>query len=82
MRELIINTEVKVVEKIGNIKLKANNIFTRKKQGDDKLIVALVLAALGVGLCIYFRNGIYDIMTDTVSTLKTQINSLLAGTVK
>lgn len=82
MRELIMNTEIKIVERLSNVKHKANNLFTRKKQGDDKLIVALVLAALGVGLCIYFRNGIYDIMTDTVGTLKTQINSLLAGTIK
>jgi len=82
MRELIMNTEIKIVERLSNVKHKANNFFTRKKQGDDKLIVALVLAALGVGLCIYFRNGIYDIMTDTVGTLKTQINSLLAGTIK
>ncbi|UZQ48830.1 hypothetical protein [Clostridium kluyveri] len=82
MRELFINSEIKVVQGLNVVKQKANKFFTKKKQGDDKLIVALVLAALGVGLCIYFRNGIYDIMTDTVSTLKTQINSLLAGTVK
>jgi len=82
MRELIMNTEVKVVERLGRIKHKANNFFIRKKQGDDKLIVALVLAALGVGLCIYFRNNIYDIMTSTISTLKTQIQNLIAGTVK
>jgi hypothetical protein len=82
MRELLMNTEVKVVKGLSNIRLKANNFFIRKKQGDDKLIVALVLAALGVGLCIYFRNNIYDIMTSTVSTLKTQIQNLIAGTVK
>lgn len=82
MRELMMNTEVKVVKGLSNIRLKANNFFIRKKQGDDKLIVALVLAALGVGLCIYFRNNIYDIMTSTVSTLKTQIQNLIAGTVK
>lgn len=82
MRELMMNTEVKVVERLSNIKLKANNFFIRKKQGDDKLIVVLVLAALGVGLCIYFRNNIYDIMTSTISTLKTQIQNLIAGTVK
>lgn len=82
MRELFINSEIKVVQGLNVVKQKANKFFTKKKQGDDKLIIALVLAALGVGLCIYFRNGIYDIMTDTVGTLKTQINSLLAGTVK
>ncbi len=82
MRELLMKKDIKVVEGLNMIKHKVNRFFTKKKQGDDKLIVALVLAALGVGLCIYFRNGIYDIMIDTVGTLKTQISNLLAGTVK
>lgn len=82
MNRLVLNASIKVEQGANKFRNKLNNFFMRKNKGDDKLIVALVLAALGVGLCIYFRNNIYDIMTDTISTLKTQIQNLLAGTVK
>lgn len=82
MNRLVLNASMKVQQGTNKFSNKLNNFFISKNKGDDKLIVALVLAALGVGLCIYFRNNIYDIMTDTIATLKTQIQNLLAGTVK
>jgi hypothetical protein len=82
MNRLVLNASMNVQQGTNKFRNKLNNFFISKKKGDDKLIVALVLAALGVGLCIYFRNNIYDIMTDTIATLKTQIQNLLAGTVK
>ncbi len=82
MNRLVLNASINVQQGAYKFKNKLNNFFTNKKKGDDKLIVALVLAALGVGLCIYFRNNIYDIITSTIATLKTQIQNLLAGTVK
>lgn len=82
MNRLVLNTSINMQQGVNRFKNKFNNFITKKKKGDDKLIVALVLAALGVGLCIYFRNNIYDIMTSTVATLKTQIQNLIAGTVK
>lgn len=82
MNGLVLNTSINMQQGANKFKNKLNNFITKKKKGDDKLIVALVLAALGVGLCIYFRNNIYDIMTSTVATLKTQIQNLIAGTVK
>lgn len=53
----------------------------KKKAGDDKLIITLVLCALGVGLCIVYRNNIYSTMTSALSTLNTDITNLLSGTV-
>lgn len=53
----------------------------KKKAGDDKLIITLVLCALGVGLCIYYRNNIYTTMTSALSSINTDINNLLSGTV-
>ncbi|QAA32709.1 MULTISPECIES: hypothetical protein [Clostridium] len=82
MNRLVLNTSINMQQGANKFRNKLNNFITKKKKGDDKLIVALVLAALGVGLCIYFRNNIYDIMTSTVATLKTQIQNLIAGTVK
>ncbi len=82
MNRLVLKTSINMQQGANRFKNKLSNFFTKKKKGDDKLIVALVLAALGVGLCIYFRNNIYDIMTSTVATLKTQIQNLIAGTVK
>lgn len=71
------------LSRVEYLKRKAKSKFSnfRKKAGDDKLIITLVLCALGVGLCIVYRNSIYTTMTSALSTLSTDITSLLSGTV-
>ena len=54
---------------------------TSKMSGDSQLVVALVLIAVAIGLCIIFRNTIGNIMNSLFTTIGTQINSLAAGTV-
>lgn len=55
--------------------------FIEKVKGDSQLVVALVLIAVAVGLCIIFRNTLYNIMTNLFTTIGTQINALSNGTV-
>jgi len=62
------------------LKNKANDI-TSKMSGDDKLVVALVLIAVAVGLCIIFRNSISNIMKNIFGTMENKINSLFNETV-
>lgn len=53
----------------------------KKKAGVEKLVITLVLVAVGVGLCVIFRNQLYILMTEAFTSLGTQIKSLLSGTV-
>lgn len=54
---------------------------TSKMSGDSQLVVALVLIAVAIGLCIIFRNTIGDVMNNLFATIGKQINDLAAGTV-
>ena len=63
-----------------NQKVEKKN-FIEKVKGDSQLVVALVLIAVAVGLCIIFRNTLYNIMTNLFTTIGTQINALSNGTV-
>ncbi|MCR3758893.1 hypothetical protein KYB31_07805 [Clostridium felsineum] len=52
-----------------------------KKAGVENLVVAFVLIAVGLGLCIYYRNQLYSMMTSGLSSLGASIKSLMSGTV-
>lgn len=47
-----------------------------KKPGDSQIVVALVLIAVAVGLCIIFRDAINDIMTSLFETIGDSIAKL------
>lgn len=77
------------MNKINELAIKAKtalavklNSLTEKKPGDSQLVVALVLIAVAVGLCIVFRNTISQIMTDLFTTVKTSIDQLSSGIVE
>jgi hypothetical protein len=81
MEIITMGTNQNEAKGIRRIFSKFKNTKLAKKVGDDKLIITLVLVALGVGLCIVYRNTLYNILTSALSTLSTQINNLLSGTV-
>lgn len=66
-----------------NVKLKIKKKPTKlkKKAGVEKLVITLILVAVGVGLCIIFRNQLYTIMSDAFTTIGTQVKNLMSGTV-
>lgn len=53
--------------------------MTAKLRGDSQIVVALVLIAVAIGLCIIFRNEIFRIMNNLFTTIGGQINNLTAG---
>lgn len=63
------------------VKLRTSNLIIRKNKGDDKLIIALVLAAVGVGLCIIYRNQIYTLISSFFTTITTKVNDLFNSSV-
>lgn len=69
--ELFITAKVKAI--------KAKEKFLSKENGDSQLVVALVLIAVAVGLCIIFRNKISEVMSKAFSTTDTKIQNLLDG---
>ena len=56
--------------------------MTEKRNGDSQLVVALVLVAVAIGLCIVFRNQIKTTMTDLFTKISTAITNLTSDAVK
>ena len=51
----------------------------KKLAGDSQIVVALVLIAVAIGLCIIFRNQIFLIMNNLFIVIGNAITSLTAG---
>lgn len=59
--------------------LKSSSNKLSKKLGDDKLVVSLVLIAVGVILCFFYRNAITASITTAISQLNDKIKDLFDG---
>ena len=57
------------------------NKLQGKLSGDQTIVVALILIAIAVGLCITFRNDVLKIMKKITETVTTAVDSMLEGTV-
>ncbi|WP_143315246.1 hypothetical protein [Clostridium sp. HBUAS56017] len=66
---------------IMNIKNKGKNKVTtlRKKIGDDKLVISLVLIAVGVVLCFVYRDKISAAIGSAVDSLTTKVNQVFTN---
>lgn len=60
----------------------AKNWLKSKMAGDQTIVVALILIAIAVGLCILFRNNVMTIMDTVSKRVLTVVNNLVEGTVK
>ncbi|WP_291647958.1 hypothetical protein [Clostridium sp.] len=56
--------------------LKKEKKSLRKKAGDDKLVISLVLIAIGVALCFIFRNEIETMLKAAMESLSTYVDGL------
>jgi hypothetical protein len=63
-----------------NAKLKLQTSKLNKKMGDDKLVVSLVLIAVGVVLCFMFRNQITYVINYALNSLDTKISDMFNST--
>jgi len=53
--------------------------LTKKLAGDSQIVVALVLIAVAVFLCILFKNQIVTIMNNLFNQISGKIESLMNG---
>lgn len=61
------------------IKNKVASVVTKKQNGDAQLVVALVLVAVAIGLCIFFREQIGTVMENLLSHVTQTIEDMQAG---
>lgn len=59
-------------------KLKRNGKL-KKKAGDDKLVISLVLIAVGVVLCFLYRTQITAVVTNAIDSLGDKIEAMFGG---
>lgn len=50
--------------------------MTSKMDGDSQLVVALVLIAVAIGLCVIFRDTIHKVMSDLFTTIGGAITNM------
>lgn len=62
------------------LKSKLSRNKLNKKLGDDKLVVTLVLIAVGVALCFIYRTAISASIDAAIKTLDSQIQTLFTST--
>ncbi len=54
--------------------------FLQKHEGIDGIIVALILIVIAVGIGIFFRNTIMDVLSSALNTVQSKISALFSGT--
>lgn len=77
---LVIKGQIKAMQAKDKLEETLTNKLS-KLSGDSQLVVALVLIAVAVGLCILFRQKLQDIMKNLFTTITAAIEKLAAGTV-
>lgn len=59
----------------------AKNWIKSKLAGDQTIVVALILIAIAVGLCILFRENVMTIMDTVSARVLNVVNTLVQGNV-
>lgn len=59
----------------------AKNWLKSKLAGDQTIVVALILIAIAVGLCILFRENVMTIMDTVSARVLNVVNTLVQGNV-
>lgn len=60
----------------------AKNWLKSKMAGDQTIVVALILIAIAVGLCILFRENVRTIMDTVSAKVLNVVNQLVQGNIK
>lgn len=76
MSSLFIQAKIKK----GQIKEGFAQKFLKKHEGIDGIIVALILIVIAVGIGIFFRNTIMDVLSSALNTVQSKISALFSGT--
>ena len=59
----------------------AKNWLKSKLAGDQTIVVALILIAIAVGLCILFRENVMTIMDTVSARVLNVVNTLVQGNI-
>lgn len=59
----------------------AKNWLKSKMAGDQTIVVALILIAIAVGLCILFRENVMTIMDTVSARVLNVVNTLFQGNI-
>lgn len=59
------------------VKFQGNKLV--KKAGDDKLVISLILIAIGVVFCFIYRNSIVAALNDAMTELQKQIKAMFGS---
>lgn len=59
----------------------AKNWLKSKMAGDQTIVVALILIAIAVGLCILFRENVMTIMDTVSARVLNVVNTLVQGNI-
>lgn len=73
---MVTNLIIKAQCKALALKNRVAGKITDKENGDSQLVVALILVAVAIGLCLLFRTEIKDAMTDLFSSIGSTIDNL------
>ena len=79
MKGILTKTQVALLKAKLAARDKVTNV-TSKMSGDDKLVVALVLIAVAVFLCILFRDKIGDLIETIFESTTDEVEGIFNGT--
>lgn len=70
VNQVILKESLRVKDKFKNLS---------KKNGDDKLVVSLVLIVIGCVLCFFYRDKVLVLLTSALTTLGDKLQALFNG---
>lgn len=56
-----------------------DELFLRTEDGDNQIVVSVILIVIAVGLCLIFKEQIGTIITNNITAIGTKIGDILSG---
>ncbi len=79
MKQKVDDFVIRAMLKKAGIKSRCKSVITKKHEGVDGVVVALILIVVAVAAAILFRNTIMTTISDVLKTVDTKINALFNG---
>lgn len=54
-------------------------VLLRTEDGDNQIVVSVILIVIAVGLCLIFKEQIGTIITNNITAIGTKISDILSG---
>lgn len=56
-----------------------NELLLRTEDGDNQIVVSVILIVIAVGLCLIFKEQIGTIITNNITAIGSKIGDILSG---